>query len=149
MKKLLFIVVSLIAFCGFNCGNADSPSGLEGVDVDMNNGSTNNGNNNNNNNVNKMIVGSWECIEYNMNDGSGWMDISSLGFDFEISFYTDGTAEGIYFDDDFSTTWTSSGNTVTMSLYGTPATITNITSTTFVMSIQESGQRIDFRFVKL
>ncbi len=79
-----------------------------------------------------------------MNDKSGWIDISSLGFDFEINFY----ADGVYCNDDFSTTWTSSGNTVTMSLLGVPATITNITGTTFIMNLQDSGLRIDFLVVQ-
>jgi len=85
MIKSLFIIIIFIAFCFINCGDDNSPSGLEGVNVNMNDGSITNVNN-----VDKLIVGLWECTELNLNDGSGWMDIDDIGYDFEIYFYADG-----------------------------------------------------------
>ena len=141
MKKSLFIIITFISFCFINCGNDNSPSGLEGVNINMNDDSTTS-------NVDKLIIGSWDCTELNFNDGTGWQDMSLYGI-FEIDFYSDGTAYGIYVYDSFMTTWSSSQNTVTLSIAGIPSTITNITSSTFLL-VQVSGtSQIDFRFIKL
>ena len=137
MKKSLFIIITFISFCFINCGNDNSPSGLEGVNINMNDDSTTS-------NVDKLIIGSWDCTELNFNDGTGWQDMSLYGT-FEIDFYSDGTAYGLFVYDSFMTTWSSSQNTVTLSIMGSPSTITNITSSTFLLVMEG----IDFRFEKM
>ena len=144
MKKSLFIIIIFISFCFINCGDSNSPSALEGVNVNMNDGSTIDVNN-----VDKLIVGSWECREFNANDGLGWIDIDETGSYFDIDFYADGSADVYYFDEFFISTWSSSGNTVTLSIMGVPSTITNINSSTFLLVMADGVQQIDFRFEKL
>ncbi len=142
MKKSLFIILIFLSLCVIRCGDTNSPSGLEGVTVNMNDGSTIVVVNN----VDKLIVGFWEATEFNANDGNGWMDISVIGYDFEIDFYADKSAEVYYLDEYYDATWSSSGNTVTLSIMGTNWTITSVTSTGFLLAIAEGTQRKDYRF---
>ncbi len=142
MKRALFVIMISISICFINCGDDKSPSGLELVNVNMNNGTTIVVTNP----VDKLIVGSWECSELNLNDGSGWYDVDDLGLIFIIDFYADHTADGYYIDESFSSNWSSAGNIVTLSILGISSTITNVTSSTFYLVLTEGGQQIDFRF---
>ncbi len=143
MKKSLCIIMISISICFINCGDGNSPSGLELVtDVNMNNGTTTVVVNN----VDELILGIWACTEFNLNDGTGWIDIDEIGSSFEIYFQADGLVEVYYFGEYLTTDWSSSGNTVTLTILGGPTTITNVTGSTFYLVIDDGMDRVDFRF---